>query len=462
MAEVHGVVLAAGKGTRMNSDVPKVLHECFGEPMIQHVLRALDRSDISKRTAILGTGKESVEAVLPDDVNVVGQTDQLGTGHAARQFMEETDPDSDDVVLVACGDIPGIRPSTYSRVIETVADEGDGLAVLTAEVDDPEGYGRVVTDDGDSIERIVEHDDAGERVRQINEINTGIIAARASVLSDLLPELSNDNAAGEYYLTDVVELFRERGGDARAVRADDSWEVTGINTRRQLVEFEREGHRRRNEALLDQGVTVRDPDRVKIGPWVEVERDVVLEGDVTVYGESSIGSGSRLTGRVTVAFAQLGRETEVTDSTIRHARLGDRVRVGPYCHVRPGTVVENDVRLGNFVEIKNSSVDSDTNIAHLSYVGDADVGSDVNVGAGTITCNYDGYDKHRTTIDDGVFIGSNTEMVAPVTIGEGAMIGAGSTVTKDVPPYSLSLCRAEETIREDWVEEVWRPRKEER
>lgn len=462
-SDTAGIILAAGEGTRMNSERPKVLHRCFGEPMIRHVYRSLHRSEVNGMTAVLGTGRERVESELPDEVNVVEQEQQLGTGHAVGQVMEEGDFDPDDVILVACGDIPGVQPSTYSRVLDTVRD-GDGaeLAVLTARVGDPEGYGRVVTDGEGRVLRIVEHKDASVDEKQIDEINTGIICGRAEVFDRLIPELSNDNASGEYYLTDVVELLREDGGTARVVEADDEWEVTGINTRRQLVEFEREGYRRRNDQLLDKGVTVHDPHRVKIGPWVDVGHDVEFEGDVTIHGVSSIGQGTTVSGRVEIRHSRIGTDGDVADSTIKQAELGDHVRVGPYCHVRPGTKVEDNVRLGNFVEIKNTQVDSDTNIAHLSYVGDADVGSDVNVGAGTITCNYDGYDKHKTTIDDGVFIGSNSELVAPVTIGEGALVGAGSTVTRDVPPYSLSLCRAEETIRENWVNEVWKPRKENR
>ena len=459
-AEPTAVVLAAGKGTRMKSDLPKVLHECFGEAMITHVCRSLRRSRIPRQIAVLGTGKQQVENVLRESVETVEQKQQKGTGHAVQQAVEELNMADEVPLIVTCGDIPGIRPETYESVVKQMLEGEADAVVLTSRLDDPSGYGRVVCSDQGLVEQIVEDADASSDQKQIKLVNTGIICATAGTFRKQLPQLSNDNESGEYYLTDVIGLIRNDGGRVESVEVQDNWEITGINTRRQLVEFEQEGYRRQNQHFLDNGVTVRDPQRVKIGPWVEIGEDVELEGDVTIIGESTVGRGSRICGRVQVTDSVIGEENDIRDSTLSSARLGNGVRVGPYCHVRPGTEVGDGVRLGNFVEIKKSTVQSHTNIAHLSYIGDAEVGADVNVGAGTITCNYDGYEKHKTTIEDHVFIGSNSELVAPVTVGEGAMIGAGSTVTEDVPKDSLYLSRAGETIRKQWVEEVWRPRKE--
>ncbi|MGM0381455.1 MAG: DapH/DapD/GlmU-related protein [bacterium] len=258
----------------------------------------------------------------------------------------------------------------------------------------------------------------------------------------------------------MCSTITENGGQVGLVEAPDSWQVSGINTRRRLLEFEREGYRRQLNKYRSKNITVHDPDRVKIGPWVELAGDNVLEGDVRLTGETKIGRGTVISGSSVVINSELGPDNFVEYSYINRVKTGSSVEIGPYCHLRPGTAVEDDVRLGNFVEVKNSNVKSDTNIAHLSYIGDTDVGGDVNVGAGTITCNYDGYNKHRTVIGDNVFVGSNCELVAPVEIGAGAMIGAGSTVTEDVPPAALAISRAPQENKENWVKENWKPRKE--
>ncbi|MFB6355909.1 MAG: DapH/DapD/GlmU-related protein, partial [bacterium] len=291
--------------------------------------------------------------------------------------------------------------------------------------------------------------------RGIDLINTGVMCGQTEVFRKWLPECESDNESGEIYLTDVIRLVNNDGGTVRSIEHDNAWEVTGINRRRQLVEFEREGYERKIESLWNTGVTIHDPDRVKIGPWVNVESDVELEGDVTIRGESRIGSGTIIEGNTIIENSYIGTNNTIVQSHIRDASTGDEVQIGPYSHVRPGTAVEDDVRLGNFVEIKKSTIQSHTNVAHLSYVGDAEIGEDVNVGAGTITCNYDGKEKHKTTIESDVFIGSNTELVAPVTVGEGALIGAGSTVTRDVPPRSLALSRVDQENREGWVNDFW-------
>lgn len=451
VSTIHAVVLAAGKGTRMNSDRPKVLHECFGEPMVGHVLRSLRRSGTDSETLVLGFGREQVNEILSGDYQSIIQEEQLGTGHAVLRALEESDFSSESSLLVTCGDIPGISPTTYSNFLESYRDSSADLMLLVTELEDPEGYGRVkVADDRTDVVEIVEEADASPDEKNINRINTGVMCGKKDVLEEYLPRLESNNEQGELYLTDVVELMNQDDRTVDYHSIDDTWQVTGINTRRQLVSFEQDGYRRRAENLLASGVTVHDPDRVKIGPWVDVEKDVVLEGDVTVQGECTLRDNVELRGNVRVWNSVLGSATSVVDSTIKSSRIGDNVTIGPYAHIRPGCQVGDDVRLGNFIEVKQSTVGSNSNISHLSYIGDAEIGNHVNVGAGTITCNYDGSEKYKTSVEDGVFIGSNVEIVAPVTIGEDATIGAGSTITDDVPTGSLGIGRERQKNIDDW------------
>jgi bifunctional UDP-N-acetylglucosamine pyrophosphorylase/glucosamine-1-phosphate N-acetyltransferase len=455
----YGVVLAAGKGTRMNSSLPKVCHRCFGEPMLIHVLRSLDKSKCVNTTVVVGAGRKRVESVLPEGVEAVEQEKQLGTGDALASALGKGDIPDEAIVLVTCGDIPGVRPQTYDKIYNK-CEEGSDLVLLGCGVDDPSGYGRVVVDSDGMVEKIVEEKEATSDEKKINLINTGILAAKASLWRRYLPKISADNEAGEYYLTDVIEMVVADKGQVQLATVKDSWEVSGINTRSRLVEFEKIGFQRRAEELLDSGVTVHDPERVKIGPWVEIEQDVEIEGDVEIIGPCSVDSGTSITGPTRISFSDIGPDNNIIRSQITDAKTGSRVSVGPFCHVRPRTVVKDDVRLGNFVEIKKSKIESETNVAHLSYIGDASIGSNVNVGAGTITCNYDGYEKHRSVIEDDVFVGSNCELIAPVTVNAGAIIGAGTTLTDDVPPRSLAISRVEQKIHKNWVTEKWKPRKE--
>ncbi len=458
----QAVVLAAGKGTRMNSELPKVCHRCFGEPIIVHVLRGLRRSGVANSTVVVGEGKGQVKDLLPEGTPTVEQPRQLGTGDALRVALENRDFSPETPLVVVLGDIPGIRPPTFERLADRFVEEDAELVLLSTHKQDPTGYGRIVREDSGTVRRIVEEEEATSRERSINLVNTGVMCAAAGTFQRLLPELEPNNEAGEYYLTDVVGKLTQEAKRVVHEQVEDDWEVTGINTRRQLVDFERRGYRRVIDRLFEQGVTVHDPNRVQVGPWVEVGEDVVLEGNVKIVGVSRIGSGTRVSGDCFVVDSVLGEQNRVERSRIEGARLGKEVRVGPYCHVRPGTEVGDRVRLGNYVEIKNSTVGSDTNVAHLSYVGDAELGERVNVGAGTITCNYDGRQKHRTVVEDEVFIGSNSQLVAPVHVAEGAMIGAGTTVTQDVPPFSLALSRVDQENRENWVREVWKKRHSQR
>lgn len=457
--ESRAVVLAAGQGTRMNSEKPKVCHRCFGEPMLTHVQRSLVRSNCEATTVVVGVGREKVQELLPGSTESVVQDEQLGTGHALQTVLSKSEIADETTILVTCGDIPGVQPETYDRILTEYNQSEAALALLTVHKDDPTGYGRVIQKEK-RVRRIVEEKDATVEEKEISLVNTGIMCGSAGLFRQWLPEVSADNQADEYYLTEVIELLNGAGETVRAVEVDSEWQVRGINTRRQLVDFERTGYRRIANEFLDRGVTIHNPDRVKIGPWVELEKDVEIDGPVTLWGETTVKQGTRFVGPTNVFNAQFGKQNFVRRSHITEAKFGNGVQIGPFCHVRPGTRVEDEVRLGNFVEAKQSQIKSNTNVSHLSYIGDTELGREANIGAGTITCNYDGYQKHKTVIGDEVFVGSNCELVAPVEIESGAMIGAGSTVTEDVPADSLAVSRAPQETKNNWVKEEWKPRKE--
>lgn len=447
---VTPVVLAAGKGTRMQSETPKVLHSCFGEPMLTHVLRSLSRASTGTPRVVLGSGRGEVRSRIEKDFREVVQEEQFGTGHAVRTALESSSMEDGGSLLVTCGDIPGIRPGTFDALVEAYRASEADLMLLTTRLDDPEGYGRVKKEDSGAVSAIVEEADASPKEKKIDRINTGVMIGRTSVYRNYLTDLDADNEQGELYLTDLVELLNDDGRPVDHYEVEDSWEVTGINTRRDLVTFEEEGYRRRARSLLDEGVTVRSPDSVRIGPWVTVEEDVELEGSVTVQGESHLGTGVTVRGDTFIVDSEVGSGSFVDRSTIKSSRIGSDVTVGPYTHVRPDCEVGDGVRLGNFVELKKTQVGTHSKIPHLSYVGNAEIGCEVNIGAGTIFCNYDGENKYRTTIRDGAFVGSNVEIVAPVTIGENVTLAAGSTITEDVPDESLGVGRSRQENIEEW------------
>lgn len=451
MVDINPLVLAAGQGTRMNSDIPKVLHETFGEPMLTHVLRSLERSDVRSPHVVLGSGREQVRSKIESEYEEVIQEEQLGTGHAVKKVLNSTNFSNDSHLLVTCGDIPGLKPSLLNRFADAYMDSSAELMLMITEVEDPEGYGRVKLDDRQqSVQKIVEHSDATEEEKAIRRINTGVLCGKVGMMDDYLSQLNPDNEQGELYLTDVVELARDDGHPVDYFKAEDTWQVRGINTRRELVDFERKGYRRRADRLIDKGVTIRDPDMIKIGPWVDIARDVELQGSVSLLGNSKINTGTEIRGDCYIFHTEIGTDSFVESSTIKFSKLGADVQVGPYTHVRPDCDISEGVRLGNFVEIKKTSVGKNSNISHLSYVGNSEIGQNVNVGAGTITCNYDGEDKYKTLIEDDVFIGSNVEIVAPVTISSDATIGAGSTITKDVPSGSLGIGRERQENIPEW------------
>lgn len=446
------VILAAGQGTRMRSNLPKVLQPLSGRPLLAHVIdtaRALEPDAIH---VVYGHGGDRVRDAFPDpDLGWCLQREQLGTGHAVAQALPAV-PDT-HTALILCGDVPLVRAETLRRLVD--ASTGAGIALLTARVDPPTGYGRVLRDAEGRVTRIVEERDATESERQVNEINTGLMAIDAVHLRRWLARVNNSNAQGEYYLTDVIAMAFEEGLTVRGVPAQSPNEAAGINDKLQLAAAERAYQRMQAERLMAQGATLADPSRVEIRGNVEVGQDVFIDVGVVLEGRVLLGEGAHVGAYSVLSDVELGARCIVhPHSVLQNTRAGEGCELGPFVRTRPGTELAERVKLGNFVEIKNATVAAGSKVNHLSYIGDTDIGRGVNVGAGTITCNYDGANKHRTTIGDEAFIGSNTALVAPVEVGTGATIGAGSTITKNAPAGELTLARAQQTTISGWKRPV--------
>ena len=441
------VILAAGKGTRMKSELPKVLHPIAGRPMVQHVVDAAGALSPANTVIVHGHGGDRVrEAVSGERLQGAEQAEQLGTGHAVAQALPHL---NEDVVLVLYGDVPLIQPETLRRFVDRVNDHS--LALMTLELDDPSGYGRVVRDGDDRVTRIVEQKDASDDEKRIREINTGILACTRRFLNDSLPRLSNSNAQGEYYLTDLIAMAVDSGMEIVVDQPDHAWEVDGVNDRVQLARLERVYQGVRAEALMRAGVTVLDPARLDIRGEAEVSSDVTLDVNVILEGRVSIGPGTRVGAHCVIRDAVLGAGVVVEPhSVIDGATVGDHCQVGPFARLRPGTELAGGAKIGNFVETKKAVIGEGSKVNHLTYIGDSRIGKGVNVGAGTITCNYDGVNKFQTVLKDGVFVGSNSSLVAPVTVGENATVGAGSVITKDVPDNGLAVARGQQRNIENW------------
>lgn len=434
------VILAAGQGTRMRSATPKVLHRLAGRPLLGHVIETAQALQPERIVVVHGHAGDRVKAEFSDLVDLVWveQAEQRGTGHALQQALPAIG--NAETVLVLYGDVPLVTAGTLERLLRRA---GDGCALLTVERADPTGYGRIVRNADGEVVRIVEQRDADPEILALREINTGLMVLPRADLVRWLPQLSADNSQGEYYLTDIVALAVADGRSVKADQPESTLEVDGVNDRVQLAAVERAYQRRMAESLMRAGITLRDPARLDIrgslrhGRDVEIDVNVVLEGDVVLGDGVRIGPGSLL------RDVTIGDHTEIgPHCVLEHACIGEGCRIGPFARLRPGTALAEAVHVGNFVEVKKATVGPGSKINHLSYVGDSTIGAGVNVGAGTITCNYDGAAKHRTIIGDNAFIGSNTALVAPVTVGAGATIGAGSVVSRDAPADKLTLARA--------------------
>ena len=446
------IILAAGQGTRMRSSLPKVLHELGGRPLLAHVIetaRALESADIH---VVIGHGAGHVQDAFPDpDIHWVMQEQQLGTGHAVAQVMPAVA--DDHTVLVMYGDVPLISAATLEPLCVT-AEQGF-VGLLTAELDDPAGYGRILHHADGSISGIVEEKDASAAQRAINEINTGFMAAPAARLQRWVDALDNDNAQGEFYLTDVISRAVADGVSVRGIRADNLQEVLGINDRIQLALQERWYQQRQAARCMREGVTLLDPARFDLRGRLSNGEDVVIDINAVLEGEVVLGDRVTLGPNVTLCNVRVGDDVNIlANCVIEDAVIGSGSRIGPFARLRPETRLAEHTHVGNFVEIKKSDVGRGSKVNHLSYIGDTTIGQDVNIGAGTITCNYDGACKHRTVIGDNVFIGSDTQLVAPVEIQDGATIGAGSTITRDAPANALTLSRAPQQTRDGWKRPV--------
>jgi bifunctional UDP-N-acetylglucosamine pyrophosphorylase/glucosamine-1-phosphate N-acetyltransferase len=444
------VILAAGRGTRMHSDKPKVLHALAGKALVQHVLDCAHKLDPQIICVVYGHGGEAVpKALNTSDTFFVLQEPQLGTGHAVQQAMPHLDDDSQTLILY--GDVPLIQHTTLHQMQQA----GSGLTLLTVNLDNPTGYGRIVRNENGDVLSIVEDKDATSKQRDIVEVNTGILLAPTRLLRAWLAQLRTNNTQGEYYLTDIVGMAVEDGVVVHTVQPNHEWEIHGINSKSQLAVLERTWQQVEAQRLLVQGVTLADPARLDVrgqlncGRDVEIDIGCIFEGEVTLANNVKIGAYCIIRNASIADGAQLAPFSHV-DSSI----VGRDCRIGPYARLRPGTILHDEVHVGNFVEIKNSEIDDASKANHLSYIGDTTIGRRVNIGAGTITCNYDGANKHRTVIEDDVFIGSDTQLVAPVKVARGSTIGAGSTITRDTPAGELSLSRSKQMTVNGWQRPV--------
>ncbi len=434
MMSFVGLVLAAGLGKRMKSSLPKALHQVAGQPMIDHVVGTLAKSGASRLITVVGHEGQLLQDHLAGRSEIVWQHEQLGTGHAAAQAGPALADYAGNVVIMP-GDVPLIPVSAIRNLVNTHESGGYAATVLTMVLDDPGAYGRIVRDRLGHVNSIVEYRDASDAIRAVCEVNTGVFCFRNRDLARALPLLSNRNQQGEYYLTDVIYVLISQNLPVGAIALDDASEGMGINSRAQLAAAEQVMRDRKRRALMDDGVTLVDPASTFIDAQAKIGRDTVIMPFTVITGDSSIGEACNIGPYV----------------CIRDSCIGDRCNIGPFAFLRPGTVLGDQVKVGDFVEIKNSRVGEGTKVPHLSYIGDALLGSGINIGAGTITCNYDGVAKHATVIEDGAFIGANANLVAPVRVGQNAYIATGSTVTTDVPAEALAIARARQENKDGWV-----------
>jgi bifunctional UDP-N-acetylglucosamine pyrophosphorylase / glucosamine-1-phosphate N-acetyltransferase len=453
MSDTHVVILAAGQGTRMKSALPKVLHPVAGRPMIEQVVQTASSLSPASIVVIVGHRADAIQAFLGgrEGIQFALQAPQLGTAHALQQAEPQLAGRTGTVVLLS-GDVPLLKAATLGRLLNTHLTARAAATVVTASVERPYGYGRVIRVGG-RIARIVEERDASPAQKRVKEINSGIYAFDLVPLFDGLRTIAAKNAQGEHYLTDLIAVYRRRKLPVETVTVDDPGEIRGINTRSELAEVSEIMRQNKNEELMAAGVTLVDPATTYIDPDVEVGPDTVIHPGVVIQGHSKIGSACEIHAYVRITDSELADKVTINNFCVLvGARVADGAAIGPFAHLRPASDVGPGAKVGNFVELKKTTLGQGSKVNHLSYLGDATVGARVNVGAGTITCNYDGQKKHETVIEDGAFIGSDTQLIAPVRIGKGAYVGAGSSITEDVPAGALGIGRGRQSNLEGWVE----------
>ncbi|KXT66813.1 bifunctional UDP-N-acetylglucosamine diphosphorylase/glucosamine-1-phosphate N-acetyltransferase GlmU [Streptococcus sp. DD04] len=449
----YAVILAAGKGTRMKSDLPKVLHKVAGISMLEHVFRSVSAIEPEKTVTVIGHKAELVEQVLAGQTEFVRQTEQLGTGHAVMMAEPVLEGLAGQTLVIA-GDTPLITGESLENLIDFHINHKNVATILTAEADNPFGYGRIIRNQHGEVVKIVEQKDASDFEQQIKEINTGTYVFDNARLFEALKNINTNNAQGEYYITDVIGIFRENGEKVGAYTLKDFDESLGVNDRVALATAEGVMRRRINQQHMVNGVSFVNPDAAYIDVDVEIAPEVKVEANVTLKGQTKIGAETILTNGTYIVDSEIGERAVITNSMIEESSLADGVTVGPYAHIRPGSSLAKDVHVGNFVEVKGSSIGENTKAGHLTYIGNSQVGAHVNFGAGTITVNYDGQKKYKTIIGDNVFVGSNSTIIAPVELGDNSLVGAGSTITQDVPADAIALGRGRQINKEDYAKRL--------
>mgnify|MGYP000972143277 CR=1 FL=1 len=443
------IVLAAGKGTRMKSALPKVLHQVAGKSMLAHVLKSVSEVEIAKNVVIVGHEADRVIATLPKGTQFVKQVEQLGTGHAVKMAKETIN--DEDTIVVLCGDTPLIEKETLEKLFAYHLENEYMATVLTTKVEDPTGYGRVIRDSEGNFEKIVEQKDANEEELAVNEINSGIYCFKGDKLKEALDLLDNNNAQGEYYLTDTMKIIKDKGSKVGVFVGATIEELMGVNSRVQLAQAEAIMRKRINKKHMDNGVTIINPENTYIEANVQIGKDTIIEPGVMLRGNTEIGDECIIGMNSSITNSKIGNFTEIKISTIIDSAVGENTTVGPYAYLRPKSNVGNHVKIGDFVEVKNANIGDYSKASHLSYIGDADVGKDVNIGCGVVFVNYDGKNKFRSVVEDGAFIGSNSNLVAPVHIQHKGYIATGSTITEDVPDGALAIARQRQVVKEGWV-----------
>ncbi|MFJ5793900.1 bifunctional UDP-N-acetylglucosamine diphosphorylase/glucosamine-1-phosphate N-acetyltransferase GlmU [Bacillus atrophaeus] len=453
MDKRFAVVLAAGQGTRMKSKLYKVLHPVCGKPMVEHVVDEALELSLAKLVTIVGHGAEDVKKQLGEKSEYALQAEQLGTAHAVKQAKPFLTGEK-GVTIVICGDTPLLTAETMEAMLKEHKEKDAKATILTAVADDPAGYGRIIRSESGAVQKIVEHKDASDQERLVKEINTGTYCFDNEALFRVIEQVSNDNVQGEYYLPDVIEILKNEGETVAAYQTGNFQETLGVNDRVALSQAELFMKQRINKRHMQNGVSLIDPMNTYISPEAVIGSDTVIYPGTVIKGQVQIGEDSIIGPHSEIVNSSIGSRTVIKQSVVNNSKVGNDVNIGPFAHIRPESTIGNEVKIGNFVEVKKTQFGDRSKASHLSYVGDAEVGADVNLGCGSITVNYDGKNKFLTKIEDGAFIGCNSNLVAPVTVGKGAYVAAGSTVTEDVPGEALAIARARQVNKDDYVKKI--------